>query len=79
MTTIEGGLVDFLSFGLMGPKVICGESPSSSIDPTRTVRLAIQRLCQELIPEAIGLTDAFGFTDWDLDRLVTFSLTCTFS
>ena len=63
--------MDLLSFGLMPPKAIYGEkTPSSSIDPTRAVRLAIQRLCQELIPETIGLTDAFGFTDWDLDRLV---------
>ena len=54
----------------MRPKAVHGETPSSSIDPTRAVRLAIQRLCQELIPETIGLTDAFGFTDWDLDRLV---------
>ena len=68
MTTVEGALVDLLSFGLMRPKAKYGESPSSSIDPTRAVRLAIQRLCQELIPETIGLTDAFGFTDWDLNR-----------
>ena len=74
MTTVEGALVDLLSFGLMSPKTICGESSSSSIDPTRAVRLAIQRLCQELIPETIGLTDAFGFTDWELDRLVIYSL-----
>ena len=76
LTTIEGALVDLLSFGLMRPKAIYGKSPPSSIDPTRAVRLAIQRLCQELIPETIGLTDAFGFTDWDLDRSLTlFSIT----
>ena len=68
LTTVEGGLVDLLSFGLMRPTVIHGKLPSHSIDPTRTVRLAIQHLCQELLPESIGLTDAFGFTDWDLDR-----------
>ena len=74
LTTVEGALVDLLSFGLMRPKATYGESPLSSIDPTRALRLAIQRLCQELIPETIGLTDAFGFTDWDLDRLVIFFL-----
>ena len=73
---MEGALVDLLSFGLLCPKAIYGESPSSLTDPTRAVRLAIHRLCQELIPETIGLTDAFGFTDWDLDRsLILFSIT----
>ena len=70
MTTVEAALVDLLSFGVIRPTaVIHGESPSYySKDPTRAVRLAIQRSCLELIPESIGLTDAFGFTDWDLDR-----------
>uniref|UniRef100_A0A8H7XY14 Acyl-coenzyme A oxidase n=1 Tax=Psilocybe cubensis TaxID=181762 RepID=A0A8H7XY14_PSICU len=62
LTTVEGGLTDFLSFGIIRPS-----SGSTPKDPTRSVRLAIKRLCEELLPEAIGLTDAFGFTDWDLD------------
>ena len=70
MTTVEGGLVDFLSFGVMRPTATYRESPSYSIDPTHAVRLSIQRLCEELMLETIGLTDAFGFTDWELDRLV---------
>ncbi|PPQ83813.1 hypothetical protein CVT25_001028 [Psilocybe cyanescens] len=62
LTTVEGGLTDFLSFGVIRPT-----SGSAPKDPTRSVRLAIKHLCEELLPEAIGLTDAFGFTDWDLD------------
>lgn len=60
----EGGLTDLLSYGIIRPA-------SASVppkDPTRSVRMAIKKLCEELLPEAIGLTDAFGFTDWDLDR-----------
>ncbi|KAJ7226961.1 peroxisomal oxidase [Mycena pura] len=38
-----------------------------SRDPTRELRLAVAALCGELLPEAIGLTDAFGFSDWELD------------
>lgn len=30
--------------------------------------MAIKQICAELLPEATGLTDAFGFTDWELDR-----------
>ena len=63
LTTAEGGLVDILSFGLLGPS-----TPGS--DPTRELRLAIKKHCEELLPEAIGLSDGFGFTDWELDRSV---------
>ncbi|KAH9929407.1 acyl-CoA oxidase [Fomitopsis serialis] len=55
----ESGLVDILSFGLLPQKA--GE------DPSKVLRTAIDLLCIELLPEAIGLTDAFGFTDWQLD------------
>ncbi|KAI0744477.1 peroxisomal oxidase [Earliella scabrosa] len=60
LTAVEGGLVDVLSFGLLGPAG--GEE-----DPTGELRVAIKRVCEELLPEAIGLSDGFGFTDWELD------------
>lgn len=77
LTTLETALVDLLSFDLL-PK-----TPSSSIpippedsipiqehfrDPTCKLRGEIAQLEEELLPEAIGLTDAFGFTDWELNR-----------
>lgn len=64
-TTIESALADFLSFGLLRIK-----NPSrvrASRDPTRGLRLAIARNCLSLVPEAVGLTDALGFSDWELD------------
>jgi acyl-CoA oxidase len=64
LTTVEGGLTDLLSFGVIRPST----SGPGVKDPTRSVRLSIKAVCEELLPEAIGLTDAFGFTDWDLDR-----------
>lgn len=63
MTTLESGIVDLLSFGGLGT--------SNGGDVTRTLRLTIKNISVELLPEAIGLTDAFGFTDWELDRFVT--------
>jgi hypothetical protein len=33
-------------------------------DPTQDLRLAVKVLCLEVLPNAIGLTDAFGFSDW---------------
>jgi len=59
LTTLETGIVDLLSFG-----ALVGDNGR---DATRLLRLAIKNLCLELLPEAIGLTDAFGFTDWELD------------
>ncbi|EGO20267.1 hypothetical protein SERLADRAFT_477680 [Serpula lacrymans var. lacrymans S7.9] len=59
LTTIESNLVDFLSFNIL-PR---GESG----DPARSLRLSIRDLCLELLPNAIGLTDAFGFSDWELN------------
>jgi acyl-CoA oxidase len=61
---VEGGLTDLLSFGVLRPS---GKGTALQ-DPTRALRLTVKHLCEELLPEAIGLSDAFGFTDWDLDR-----------
>ncbi|KAH8114987.1 acyl-CoA dehydrogenase/oxidase C-terminal [Phellopilus nigrolimitatus] len=60
LSTVETALTDILSFGLI-PPVVAGE------DPTKALRMEIARLCAELVPEAISLTDAFGYTDWELD------------
>ncbi|KAJ7614834.1 peroxisomal oxidase [Roridomyces roridus] len=62
LTTLESALVDLLSFGLYVPP-----KTEAAGDPARGLRLAIGQFCKELLPEAIGLTDAFGYSDWDLD------------
>ncbi len=41
---------------------------SSSRDAVISLRQTISQICLELVPQAIGLTDAFGFSDWELDR-----------
>ena len=40
---------------------------SSGQDPTAPLRAQIANLCATILPNAIGLSDAFGFTDWELD------------
>ncbi|EIW76904.1 peroxisomal oxidase [Coniophora puteana RWD-64-598 SS2] len=60
LTTVESALADLLSFDL-----VAFDSPSS--DPARGLRLAIKSTCAAVLPDAIALTDAFGFSDWDLD------------
>ncbi|KAF4588698.1 hypothetical protein EYR40_010251 [Pleurotus pulmonarius] len=60
LTTVESGLVDILSFGLL-------PASEQGRDPTLALRKAVKALCQELLPEAVGLTDAFGFTDFELN------------
>ena len=63
MTTVEAGLVGVLSFGLLG-------TSGPAHDPTRSLRVASKRTCVELLPETIGMSDGFGFPDWELDRCV---------
>ncbi|KAG6872455.1 hypothetical protein C0995_009615, partial [Termitomyces sp. Mi166 len=62
LTTVEASLVDLLTFGLLRTAAVNG-----SADPARSLRLAIDTLCRSLLSNAIGLTDAFGFSDWVLD------------
>ncbi|THH33351.1 hypothetical protein EUX98_g807 [Antrodiella citrinella] len=59
LTTIETALVDVLSFHIL--------SSTTNEDPTVQIRRSIRDICLNLLPQAVGLTDAFGFTDWELD------------
>ena len=61
LTAVEAALTDMLSFGLLGPA-------GPVHDPTRGLRVAVKRICEALLPEAIGLSDGLGFSDWELDR-----------
>jgi len=58
--TVESGLVDFLSLGLLSSK-------PGGPDPTSSIRLAFSHVCRDLLPDAIALSDAFGLSDWELD------------
>ncbi|KAG2105463.1 peroxisomal oxidase [Suillus discolor] len=59
LTSAESALVDLLSVGLI--------RHTGAGDPTQDLRLAVKALCLEVMPNAIGLTDAFGFSDRILD------------
>ncbi|TFK16609.1 acyl-CoA oxidase [Coprinopsis marcescibilis] len=65
LTAVEAGLTDLLSFGVI--KTPTTNAIGFPSDVTRTLRLAIDKTCKAVLPESIGLTDAFGFTDWELD------------
>ena len=67
LTTLEAGVADLLSFGVF-------KAAPRGGDATRPLRLAVHRTCRSILPEAIGLSDAFGFTDWELDRLAPSSI-----
>ena len=64
LTTVENALTDLLSFNLLSS---ASTSSPTRRDSTHPLRLYIKQLCISLLPEAIGLSDAFGFTDWELD------------
>ncbi|KIJ61734.1 hypothetical protein HYDPIDRAFT_96089 [Hydnomerulius pinastri MD-312] len=60
MTTAEEAFVDLFSLGLL-------RHGADEVDPTRELRLAIKANCSQLLPNAVGLTDSFSFSDWALD------------
>ncbi|KAG6917134.1 hypothetical protein DXG01_003724 [Tephrocybe rancida] len=67
LTAVEAALVDLLSFGLLQPAYNVDQRGTESTDPARSLRLTIDAMCRTLLPNAIGLSDAFAFTDWELD------------
>jgi acyl-CoA oxidase len=70
---VESALADLHAYKLI-PNSLSSSTLKSSKedvrieDPARGLREAISVICMEILPEAIGLGDAFGFTDWELDR-----------
>ncbi|OCB91493.1 peroxisomal oxidase [Sanghuangporus baumii] len=62
LSTAEAALVDLLSLG-----VIATQSAVDKGGPAEMLRLEVARSCRELLPEAVSLSDAYGFTDWELD------------
>ncbi|THU89410.1 peroxisomal oxidase [Dendrothele bispora CBS 962.96] len=63
LSTIESSLADFLAFDLLR----MSDADNSTSDAVFILRRTIAEICSELLPEAIGLTDAFGFSDWELN------------
>ncbi|GAA5987487.1 hypothetical protein JCM5350_003098 [Sporobolomyces pararoseus] len=69
--TVEQALPSLLEFGIIAPppspSSLSRTSQPSSID---TLRLEIDQVAQQLLPETVGLTDSFGFSDWELNSTV---------
>ncbi|CEQ41721.1 SPOSA6832_03472, partial [Sporobolomyces salmonicolor] len=81
--TVEEALPALLEFSILAPpapRALLGASVSSSraipnwID---LLRLELDQLAQQLLPELVGLTDSFGFSDWELDTVVRLSFPLT--
>lgn len=66
LVTAESALVDLLSFSLLSS--VAGD------DSTLRLRRTIRDVCLKLLPQAIGLADAFSFSDWELDRCARTSI-----
>lgn len=62
LTAVETALVDFFSLNLL--------STTSGDDIAVSLRRTITNLCIRLLPQAVNLTDVFGYSDWELDRYV---------
>ena len=62
-STIETSLEDLLSLG-----IVTHSASTELRSPSHSLRLEITASYGQLLPEAIALTDAFGYSDWELDR-----------
>ncbi|GAA5881626.1 hypothetical protein JCM16303_005516 [Sporobolomyces ruberrimus] len=70
--TVEQALPSLLEFGIIAPSASPSSltSRSSQPSPIDTLRLEIDEVAQRLLPEIVGLTDSFGFSDWELNSVV---------
>ncbi|GAA5888817.1 hypothetical protein JCM5296_005002 [Sporobolomyces johnsonii] len=75
LDTVERALPALLEFGILAPP-----SPRALLDPSLPasrsspswidiLRREVDQLAQQLLPELVGLTDSFGFSDWELDTV----------
>ncbi|KAI0321360.1 peroxisomal oxidase [Amylostereum chailletii] len=64
LTAVEAALVDIFAFGLVP---VPSSSSGPATDPAHGLRAAISETLADLLPDAIGLSDAFGLTDWELN------------
>lgn len=53
--TVESARADLLEFGLLNPQQLA------------SFRTQIKTMASALLPDLVGLTDAFGYSDWELD------------
>ena len=61
--------MELFSFDLL-PSSLSSVTAAQGGHGARTLRIALKQQYAKLLPEAIGLTDAFGFSDWELERYV---------
>jgi acyl-CoA oxidase len=59
--TVETALADLAVLGILKSLTVCNVKGAAQL------RSEISRVCMDLLPERIALTDALGFTDWELD------------
>lgn len=65
LSTAEAALVDLLSLAVISQQASRGNKESALM-----LRLELAHFCSQLLPEAISLSDAFGYSDWEIDRYV---------
>lgn len=74
---VSHALPSLLEFGILAPSPplsLSSSTPFKQDAPLEQLRLSLDSVARDLLPELVGLTDAFGFSDWELDTTVRFSL-----
>lgn len=70
--TLETALPFLLEYGIIAPSPpSLDPSSPASVDAIEALREQLNSLAKQLLPEMVGLVDAFGFSDWELDSAVS--------
>lgn len=69
--------MELFSFDLL-PSSLSSVTAAQGGDVARTLRTALKQQYAKLLPATVGLTDAFGFSDWELERYVNGTVVSTF-
>ncbi|KAM0786049.1 hypothetical protein ACM66B_006860 [Microbotryomycetes sp. NB124-2] len=70
LTTLENALPQLFEFGIIAPSPASLKNSAPAQGPAEALREQISKLAKEILPESVGLTDAFNFSDWELDTVL---------
>ncbi|KAK4053613.1 hypothetical protein OIO90_003852 [Microbotryomycetes sp. JL221] len=70
LNTLENSLPQLFEFGIIAPTTSPFNSKQTNEGTVENLRQSISNSSKEILPQTIGLTDSFNFSDWELDTVL---------